>query len=215
MNHVHRQVSLRHPSRPIRQIRNSAQVTPQLVAEGTASSANTTTSSTLETQVTPVETNQSAAAPSAPPLIVAHPRQFLNRIHSLDVMGNSLGRDEDEESNADESPPSVDVASVLQPMVTITLESHVPTSPPAAHTPPRSPGGRASGSLGFTATPGPSTGSSSSRAGHSSTITSQSAATSSLPAASRPPQHSTALERAVSVYSRNQAVILWCEVTFT
>jgi len=159
----------------------STSATPQMQEGGGGGGANAVATAPTS------ETNQPVPSapqlePSAPQPVHSHPRQFLGRSHSIDLMVNMPGRVEEEEegSGTDESPPHADVESVLQPLAAITLDiqgTGTPSSPPAraSQDAPRGVGG-VSG-------PGPS-------AAHvGGASPSQSAAR---------PQLSTALQRAVS-----------------
>ncbi len=95
------------------------------------------TSETSQSIPSAPQLDPSAPQPSAPQPIHSHPRQFLGRSHSIDLMANMPGRvDEEEESVTDESPPNADVESVLQSLAAITLDiqgtgSSSPSSSPA------------------------------------------------------------------------------------
>ena len=186
MNHHRHQASLRHPTRQAhRQAQGrSASTTPQLVSNlGPLDESTAVTPLENRTPDQPAPSNLRPAHP--------HPRQFLNRSHSLDIMEEIPGVAEDTESGSDESPPHADVGSVLQPLAAITLDTQTTTPSPAPTQQQHNPGPSASTGGGISSlshgNPGPST-----SAGPSSA----SSWGSSSPAAATP-QLSTALQRAV------------------
>ncbi len=96
--------------------------------------------------------------PSAPQPIHSHPRQFLGRSHSIDLMANIPGRvDEEEESVTDESPPNADVESVLQSLAAITLNIQGTGSSSLSSSPAQPNQDAAHGVGGVSRSPGPST----------------------------------------------------------